>query len=163
MERFSPVKQRLVYALVLLFSISVFAYADEIEGTFRLVKRELPDGTVQTPPTVAGQWTMVNGYRQINVFWYTPQGKPAMASGLWTYRITPKEYTETVIYFVRDNGSGEPLTYNTSGETKSVVMQREGKRIAYKLPFESPSVVFEENGMTATLAGEFVDYWERVK
>jgi len=163
MDLVSAVFQRLVFGLVLLFGVAVFAQADEIEGTFRIVKRELPDGTVQTPPTVAGQWTMVNGYRQLNVFWHTPDGKPASAGGLWTYRISPYEYTETVIYFSIDDGSGKPVVYDVSGETKSVVVTRKGGRISYKLPFDPPSVVFEGNRMTATREGAFIDYWERVK
>jgi hypothetical protein len=163
MNRFSPGWLRVVFGLVLLVGVGVCAQADEIEGTFRLVKRELPDGTVQTPPTVAGLWTMVNGYRQLNVFWHTPEGKPAWASGLWTYRMTANAYTETVIYFVMDDGSGKPVTSNVSGETKRVVVTRQGGRIAYKLPFDPPSVVFAGDRMTATLEGAFIDYWERVQ
>ena len=163
MSLFSSALQRFVFGLVLLFGAGVFAHADEMEGTFRIVKRELPDGTVQTPPTVAGQWTMVNGYRQLNVLWQTPEGKPASAGGLWTYRINSNEYTETLIYFAFDDGSGKPVSYNVSGETKSVVVKREGGRISYKPPFEPVSIVFQGNRMTATLEGAFIDYWERVK
>ena len=163
MHLFLGILQRLVFGLVLLLGTGFFAQADEIEGTFRIVKRELPDGTVLTPPTVVGQWTMVNGYRQLNVFWRTPDGKPASAGGLFTYRISPNEYTETVIYFAFDDGSGKPVAYDVSGETKTVVITRKGGRISYKLPFDPPSVVFEGDKMTATLEGEFIDYWERVK
>ncbi len=155
--------QRCLFGLVLLFGIGLFAHADEIEGTFRLVKRQLPDGTVQTPPTVAGMWTMVKGYRQLNVFWHTQEGKPASTSAVSTYRITPHEYTETLIYFVIDDGSGNPMPYNVSGDSKTVVVTRDVGRVMFKLPFDPPSVVFEGNKMTATLTGAFTDYWERVK
>ena len=143
MPRFSFTLQRFVFALVLLFGIGFFAHADEIEGTFRLVKRQLPGGTIQTPPTVAGIWTMVKGHRQLNVFWHTPEGKPAWAGAISTYRITPHEYTETLIYFVIDDGSGNPVSYNVSGETKSAVVTRDVGLVMYKLPFDPPSVVFE--------------------
>ena len=143
MGLFASVSQRLVAGLILLLSVATVALADDMEGTFRIVKRELPDGTVQTPPTVAGQWTMVNGYRQLNVFWHTPEGKPASAGGLWTYRISSNEYTETLIYLAVDDGSGKPVSYNVSGETKSVDVTRKGRRVSYKLPFDPPSVVFE--------------------
>lgn len=163
MHQFSSVLQRFVFGLVLLFGIGCFAHADEIEGSFRLVKRELPDGTIQMPPVVAGMWTMVDGYRQLNVFWHTPEGNPASAGAVSTYGITSNNYTVTLIYFTIDDGSGKPMPYNLSGETKSSVVTREGGRVSYKLPFDPPSVVFEGNSMTATLEGAFVDYWERVK
>ena len=163
MGPFSFASQRCTFGLVLLFGIGVFAHADEIEGTFRLVKRQLPDGTVQTPPTVAGMWTMVKGHRQLNVFWHTAEGKPASAGAISTYRIGPHEYTETLIYFVIDDGSGKPVPYNVSGESKSVVVTRDVGRVMFKLPFDPPSVVFEGNKMTATVTGAFTDYWERVK
>ena len=100
MGQFSSSLQRFVFGLVLLFGIGFFAHADGIEGTFRLVKRQLPDGTMETLTAVAGMWTMVNGHRQLNVSWHTPEGKPASASLISTYRITSNEYTETLIYFV---------------------------------------------------------------
>ena len=163
MGLFTLAWQRSAFGLALLFGIGFFAHADEIEGTFRLVKRQLPDGTIQTPPTVAGMWTMVKGHRQLNVFWHTPEGRHASAGAISTYRITPHEYTETLIYFAIDDGSGNPVPYNASGETKRAVVTRDVGRIMFKLPFDGQSVVFEGDKMTATLTGAFTDYWERVK
>jgi hypothetical protein len=35
--------------------------------------------------------------------------------------------------------------------------------LAFTLPFGEPSLVYEGDKMTATLKGQFVDYWERVR
>jgi hypothetical protein len=36
-------------------------------------------------------------------------------------------------------------------------------RMAFKLPFDPPSVVIEGDKMTATAESRFIDYWERVR
>ncbi len=163
MSVLTSVSQRLVAGLILSLGIATFALADDLEGTWRLVKRQLPDGTIQTPPTVAGLYTVVNGQRHLNVFWRTPEGKPGSYGLVSKVRVTWNEYTETLIASVFDDGSGQPVAYNFSGETKSAVITREGRRASYQPPFDPPLVVFDGDRLTATLEGAFVDYWERVK
>ena len=105
---------------------------------------------------IAGLWTRV-------VFWHTPDGKPASFSAASTYKMSPAEYTETLLFNVSDDGSGKPPVYNQTPQTKSTPVAREGGRIAFKLPFDPPSVVIEGDKMTATAENMFVDYWERVR
>jgi hypothetical protein len=82
---------------------------------------------------------------------------------------TGTEYTETLLVFALDDGSGKPAIYNLMGGTKTVPITRDGLRIAFKPPFDPPSFVFEGDKFTATLARAvgplppFVDYWERVR
>ena len=159
----NSIGKRLVVGFILSLAFVTFALADGIEGTWRLVKRQLPDGTVQTPPTVVGLGTLTNGLRHLNVFWQTPDGKPASIGVISKVQLTSNEYTETLIAFVLDDGSANPVVYNFSGETKTAAVMREGGRISYKMPFDPPSVVYDGNKLTATLDGAFVDYWERVK
>lgn len=163
MGLFASISQRLVAGLILLLSVATVALADDVEGTWRLVKRELPDGTIQTPPTVVGLGTLVKGMRHLNVFWRTPEGKPASFGIISKITLTSNEYTETLLASAFDDGSGRPVSYNFSGETKSAVVTREGGRTSYQLPFDPPSVVYDGDKLTATLQGAFVDYWERVK
>jgi len=163
MRLVNVVGKQLLVSLMLLFAFATLALADGIEGTWSLIKRQLPDGTVQTPPTVVGLGTTTNGLRHLNVFWQTPDGKPASIGVISKIKLTADEYTETLIAFTLDDGSGNPAVYNFSGETRTAAVMREGGRISYKLPFDPPSVVYEGDKLTATLEGEFVDYWERVK
>ena len=41
--------------------------APNIEGTYQLVRRELPDGTVQFPPAVKGMITYTKEFRNFSV------------------------------------------------------------------------------------------------
>ena len=61
MRPLSSVGVRIVVGFILSLAFVPFARADGIEGTWRLVKRQLPDGTVQTPPKVVGLGTLTNG------------------------------------------------------------------------------------------------------
>jgi hypothetical protein len=151
----------LIAVLVLLSS--GIAQAQEIEGTWRLVMRKLPDGKTQVPPAIQGAYTVHNGLQNLNVFWRTPEGKPASYSRISTYKMSATEYTETLLFTAMNDGSDKPPTYNLTGSTESTPVAREGGRLAFKLPFDEPSLVFEGDKSTATAGGEFVDYWERVR
>jgi hypothetical protein len=77
--------------------------------------------------------------------------------------MSPAEYTETLLFSASDDGSGKAPAYNRTPQTKSTPVTREAGRMAFKLPFDPPSVVIEGDKMTATAEGVFVDYWERVR
>ena len=154
---------RLAVGLLLSFGIASAGLADEIEGTWRLVKRQLPDCTRQTPPAVAWLATLVNGQRHLNVFWRTPDGKPASFGLVSKITVGSNRYTETLVASALDDGSGKPVSYNFSGETKSTPITRDGSRMSYQLPFDPPSIVIEGDELVATLDGVFVDYWEKIK
>jgi hypothetical protein len=137
-----------------------FVQAQEFEGAWKLTMRKLPNGTTLMPPAVqgaiigqAGLWTRV-------VFWHTPDGKPASFSAASTYKMSPAEYRNAPVQRLRRQ-SGKPPVWPTP--TKSTPVAREGGRIAFKLPFDPPSVVIEGDKMTATAENMFVDYWERVR
>jgi hypothetical protein len=70
--------------------------------------------------------------------------------------------TETLLFSASDDGSGKPPTYSQTPQTKSTSVTREGGRVAFRLPFDPPSVVIEGDKMTATAENLFIDYWERV-
>jgi hypothetical protein len=163
MSRLASAASRCCTVLILLFCVAVIAHAGDIDGTWRLVKRVLPDGTVLTPPAVQGMGTAGGGMRHLNVFWQTPDGKPASIGVISTYRLSANTYAETLLAAFFDDGSGKPVAYSFSGETRSARVDRQGERISYKLPFDPPSVVYEGDRLTATLEGAFVDYWERMK
>jgi hypothetical protein len=50
-----------------------------------------------------------------------------------------------------------PLGYRAR-QTEAAPVTRPGSRIAFKLPFGEPSVIFEGDKLTATEEGQFVDY-----
>ena len=148
-------------AALVLLSFGL-AQAQEIEGTWKLTARKLPNGTTLTPPAVQGVIIVQAGLLTRVVFWHTPEGKPASVTRVSTYKMSPAEYTETFLFSVLDDGSGKPPTYSQTPETKSTPVTREGGRIAFKLPFDPPSVVIEGDKWTATAENRFIDYFERV-
>ena len=159
---------KIFVAVVALLTVFVFGVAPQAsaqtpEGTWKLVMRKLPDGTTQVPPAVQGVATWQSGLRSIIVFWHTPEGKAASFSGISTYKFAPAEYTETLLFSAFDDGSGKPPVYSQNPQTKSTPVTREGGRLAFKLPFDPPSVVIEGDKITATAESRFIDYWERVR
>jgi hypothetical protein len=153
----------LVRACVLVIAVTAAASAQGIDGTWQLIKRQLPDGTVLTPPAVVGVHTVFNGMRHLNVFWHTPDGKPASIGVVSRVKLDGDSLAETMLAFTLDDGSGKPALYDFSGGTRTVPVSRSGGRIAFKMPFDPPSVVYEGDRAVATLEGEFVDYWERIR
>jgi hypothetical protein len=149
-------------AAILVVLCSGLAQAQEFEGAWKLTTRKLPNGTTLTPPAVQGTIMSQSGVWTRVVFWHTPEGKPASFSAVSTYKFAPAEYTETLLFSASDDGSGKPPTYSQTPQTKSTSVTREGGRVAFRLPFDPPSVVIEGDKMTATAENLFIDYWERV-
>jgi len=141
------------------------AFADEVlAGTWRLVKRQLPDGRTLSAPEIGGMASRSpTGRSHHSVFWKTSDGKPASVSGIITYEYGDKEITATRHFSAFDDGSGKPIVYATPEETRRVALKREGSKLSYQHPFDPPFIVIDGDSMTATLQGAFVDYWERIK
>ena len=159
---YKPVRACWLVAVLVLLSCGL-AQAQEFEGAWKLTMRKLPDGTTLMPPAVQGAIIVQAGLLTRIVFWHTPEGKPASFSGVSTYKMSPAEYTETLLFSAFDDGSGKAPVYNQTPQIKSTPVTREGGRIAFKLPFDPPSVVIEGDKWTATAEGRFVDYFERTR
>ena len=163
MEVFISLSRRLLAALIISLTLFAFARAEDLDGTWRLMMRKLPDGTVQTPPTVQGMSTFKNGVNQLIVFWPTPDGKPASLSQVTKWEWSETEVAVTPVLVIFDDGSGKPPAYTVGGERKTAPVTRQGNRVSYQHPTNAPFIVREGDRSTATLEGVFSDYWERVK
>lgn len=107
--------------------------------------------------------TTASGMNHLNVFWHTPDGKPASFSSITQLKWSDTELIATRMFSAFDDGSGKGPVYGMPDETKRVPVKREGRRISYQHPFDPPFNVIEGDKLTATAEGLFVDYWERVK
>jgi len=163
MDQFIPVSRRLLAAVIISLSLCALAYAENPNGTYRLVTRTLADGTVLTPPAVQGMGTFKNGMYQLIVYWRTPDGKPASLSSLSKWDWSDTEVTAKLLASMFDDGSGKPPVYEWGGETKRVPVTRQGRRVSHPHPLDPVFMVWEGDKETATLEGVFVDHWERVK
>ncbi len=138
-----------------------------IEGTYRLVSRDLPDGSKQVPPAIDGLLTFTKAYRNFNIYWKDARGKVFSVSYTASYQLTPTEYREKSIFFLmNDEISGKGVTSDLSGPSGTAPVTINGQRIAWKMPLHGePDIVFEGSTATATGHGDFgtfVDHWARV-
>src|ERR1700722_5030864 len=157
---YKPVRAFWFVAVLVLVSCGL-AQAQEFEGAWKLTMRKLPNGTTLMSPAVQGAIIAQAGLLTRVVFFHTPEGKLASFSGVSTYKMSPAEYTETLLFSALDDGSGKAPAYNQTPQTKSTPVTREGGRISFPVPVDPPSVGIEGDKMTATAEGMFVDYWER--
>lgn len=140
----------------------------DIEGTYQLVRRELPDGTVQHPPAVKGIITFTKQIRNFSVVWKDDQGRFYSECYVARYTLTDQEYTETSDYLIVDDQiGGKGISYDLSNNTAKSPVSIEGERITFALPqpFEkalSITVEFEGTTLKATGKDLFIDYWEKV-
>ena len=150
--------------IVLFFAIAASAQTPSIEGTYQLISRKLPDGTVLKPPDIMGLFTHTKTHRSFNIVLKDATGKFSSRSAVSTYKLTATEYSETVLFsIVNDQIGGKEIVYDLSSQTRSTPVTVEGGRIQFKSPFTPPTLVFEGNKITATAEGGFVDVWEKVQ
>ena len=139
-----------------------------IVGTYQLIRRELPDGTVRVPPMVKGMFTYTEEFRNFSVLWQDDQGKFYSVCYVARYTLTDTEYSETSEYVISDDQiHRKGIRYDLSHSTAKSPVSYDGKRIRFALPqpFEkalSVTLEFEGPKLTATAKDQFVDYWEKV-
>jgi hypothetical protein len=142
--------------------------APSIEGTYQLVRRELPDGTVQRPPAVKGLLTYTKAFRNFSVVWRDEGGRFYSECYVARYTLTEREYAETAEYLIVDDQiGGTGIRYDLSPTTATAPVSLDGGRVRFALPqpFEqalSITVEFDGTTLTATGKGLFIDYWEKV-
>ncbi len=133
-----------------------------LEGTYMLISRDLPDGSVLKPPAVGGLLTFTKKYRNFNIFWKDAQGNPVSISYMASYNITAEKYTENCLYYM-ENNKGEGLKYNLEAMTASAPVMPADNGFAIKFPlWGEPTVTFSADKLTAVLEGAFTDHWVRV-
>ncbi|HET9581549.1 MAG TPA: hypothetical protein VFP76_01895 [Gemmatimonadota bacterium] len=136
----------------------------DLEGTWRLVSRDLPDGTTVGPPDIQGLLTFADGYRNFNIYWTDIEGNPASIAVISEYELTEDTYTETNVYTMVNDATAGGLTYDLAPTSGSSPVSRAEGSLSTKLPLrDEPAVVVKADEVTATMEGVFVDRWERVR
>jgi hypothetical protein len=154
----------ILVGIVLLCAIIASAQAPSIEGTYKLIARQLPDGTILRPPDIMGLWTYTKSHRNFNFVRKDAMGKFRSFSIVSTYTLTATEYSETLLFSIFNDQIGEKeIVYDLSGKTQTVPVKMEGGRIQFKPPFDTPTGVFEGNKITVTTPEGAVDVWEKVQ
>ena len=152
-----------VAAALLLVAVPALAQVPSIEGTYRLVSRTLPDGRVQRPPEAIGLMTLTKTHRNMNIM-VKDGGKHFSLSQVSTYKLTDREFTETLLFQIVNNEiAGKGITYDTNGRTQSSPVKIEGPRVEFKFPFETPTVSFDGEKATARAPNGLLAIWEKVQ
>ena len=139
-----------------------------IEGTYQLVRREHPDGSVLLPPALKGMFTYTREFRNFSIVWQDDAGQFYSECYAARYTLMDKEYTETSEYLIVDDQiGGKEISYDLSNNTARSPVSIEGERISFDLPqpFEaalSISLEFDGSGLKATGKDLFTDYWEKI-
>lgn len=136
----------------------------EVLGSYQLVRRDLPDGTVLTPPAIVGFMTYTGKYRNFHLYQPGAADTRSSVSMLATYSIAGNEYSETALYEVLNNlPERSGLAYNVPGATFTTPILRRGQMIEFRDGEAGPILTIGRDSMVATLAGTFVDRWVRVE
>jgi len=150
--------------MVLLFASAASAQAPSIEGTYQLISRKLPDGTVIKPPDMMAFYTFTKTHRNFNLVQKDATGKIASFSVVSTYTLKATEYSERRLFSIRtDQIGGKDVVYDLASQTRSVPVTVGGGHLQFTDPFGTRSQVFEGNKMTATTPEGAVDVWEKVQ
>ena len=162
MNTFLRAASRAVLGLLIPLLVQA-ADVPSIAGTYKLMKRTLPDGTTITSPAVVGLMTFTGGFRNFNVSWKGPDGKPVSLSIIAEYTLNKGEFCENFVFRAANNLPNPGLSYDVPTEAKncSPVTMKDGK-ITFQMPGEPPIAAFAKDGMVATAAGQFVDHWKKI-
>lgn len=139
-----------------------------ITGTYRLIRREFPDGTVQRPPAIMGMMTYTRAYRNFSVVWQDEGGKYYSECYVARFSLTENEYSETSEYLIVDDQiSGAGISYDLGNHTATSAVSIADGSVTFDLPqpFERNlhiTVTFDGNSFRADLRDMFVDVWEKV-
>lgn len=138
--------------------------APNLEGSYKLIMRQLPDGSMHTAPEINGLLTFTKTHRNLSLVWQDAQSKLHSHTVVSTYKLTATDYSETILFGVENDAAGAQKTnYDLSGQSRSVPLVAIGNRVELKLPFDQSAMTFDENWITTKVEGKFTDYWERVE
>ena len=167
-------QRKLKIAIFALFHLAVLsctgssghrsgAASPDIKGTYKLVSRQLPDGTILKPPQIMGLFTYTETHRNFNIVGQDATGK-FFRSIAATYTLTPTEYSQTRLFNVGNDASDRTkVVYDVAEKKSSSPVKMESGRIEFK-PEGEPTLVFEGTKLTATRRDQqdsFVDIWEK--
>lgn len=140
------------------------AKSTAIDGTYELTERVMTDGTVLRPPTIKALYMLYHGRINFNLFIKKKDGTMSSESTIAHYTFTNNKYCEWIDYTIRNNLDSAGVTYKgppVTNHCATVTWNKGG--FSYSPPGESVDVIFQPDGFTAKIAGEFVDHWKKIK
>lgn len=135
-----------------------------IAGTYELTMRVMADGTELRPPMIRALYTLNRGRGNFNLFIKNKDGTLSSESTISRYTVTASEYCEWIEFTLRKDLDKPGVTNEAPAVSKhcSPITVKDG-RIMFEPAGEGVAVSFDKNGFTATIAGQFVDHWKRLR
>lgn len=135
-----------------------------IEGSYRLLARDLPDGTTLEPPEIFGVMTFTDGLRHFHIYTPGADGGLNTTSHVAEYTLDDTRYTQTTLYSVTNDEAAGGLSYTLAAEPGTAPVTLGPGSIQFdEVEGGGPTLVFTADGLTATLEGAFVDHWEKIE
>jgi hypothetical protein len=152
--------------VVVVFMLANTAVAEKsgLEGTYRLISRQLPDGTIKSSPDVLGLLSFTKTHRNLQVVWKAANGILCSYSLASTYSFTPAKYTEKILFTsLNDYTTGQKIAFDLVKRNQTVQIISAAEIDPAKTPFEPPTMVIDGNRIITTAEGMFIDEWERIE
>lgn len=147
----------------MFFLLPAAAETPDIVGSYQLLSCKMSDGTVLQPPMVMGIMTYTSTHRNSNILVQAGNGRYRSFSTASTYKLTPTEYSETLLFNItNDQVDGKGVVYDLSATSRTVPVRFADGRVEFTPPFDPPAYVFEGNKFTATWSDGRVDTWEKL-
>jgi hypothetical protein len=136
----------------------------DIAGTYELTSRVMSNGEQIHPPAIVALYTMDHGRGNFNLFVRNKDGTLASESTISRYILTAAQYCEWIVYTTRNNLDGPGLTNEAPAVSDHCarVTSKDG-RIVFTPPGEGVESSFDKEGFTATIPGQFVDHWRKIR
>ncbi|MBV8146723.1 MAG: hypothetical protein JO184_17150 [Gammaproteobacteria bacterium] len=135
-----------------------------IDGTYELSERVMANGTVLRPPSIVALYTNANGRFNLNLFVKNGDGAVASESTVGRFSFSADKYCEWIIYTIRKDLDKPGVTNEAPPVTEhcTPVVSKDG-RFNFAPPGEGVEVSYGAEGFTASIGGEFVDHWTKIR
>ena len=134
-----------------------------LEGSYRLMKRVLPNGNEVSYPDIVGFMTYTKTERNFNIMWKDAKGAPASLSLIAAYTLSGGKYCEKAIYWMQNNMGMPGISYEWPKEkSRCADVATDASSISFDVPGEPERMRFTREGFVATAKDMWTDTWKRV-
>src|SRR5581483_8225100 len=135
-----------------------------IDGTYELTERVMASGTVLRSPSIVGLYTQEIGHFNLSIFVKKDDGTVASESTIGRFTFSADKCCECIIYTIRkdlDKPGGTNETPPVSNHCAPVTSK--DRRFNFSPPGEGVEVSYGSEGFTASIGGDFVDHWTKIR
>ena len=135
-----------------------------IDGTYELTERVMASGAVLRSPSIAGLYTQAAGRFNLNIFVKKADGTIASESTVGRFTFSADKYCEWIIYTIRKDLDTPGVTNEAPpiGDHCALVTSKDG-RFNFSPRGEGVEVSYGSEGFTASIGGDFVDHWKKIR